>query len=146
MRADLWTPDTGIDRAATADLKICVLSLETLFPPETEEPAALPSSSPAHAPLAPVLAPIDALTLSLIDRTTLILLNKTDAFAPSAAHLAALRDALRAAGKEWAGCLADPRAEGDGGREDRPFWLVSIQGGEGLAELARGLKHQVQRR
>jgi tRNA modification GTPase len=112
-------------RAATADIKLCVLSLEALFPDTT----ARGTSNPAPAP-----APIDPLTLSLIDRDTLIPLNKTDSFKPTRAHLDALRDALRTQGKEW-----------DGGDDDR-FWLVSVKEGEGLTELAQGLKDQVQRR
>lgn len=111
-------------RAATADLKLCVLSLEALFPTTTDR------SAPA---------PIDPLTLSLIDRDTLILLNKTDSFKPTHAHLDALRDALREQGKEW-----DESRESGGGVKG--FWLVSVKEGQGLTELAQGLKEQVQRR
>ncbi|KAG0665376.1 mitochondrial splicing system protein [Rhodotorula mucilaginosa] len=117
--------ERAVERAATADIKLCVLSLEALFPDTT----ARGTSNPAPAP-----APIDPLTLSLIDRDTLIPLNKTDSFKPTRAHLDALRDALRTQGKEW-----------DGGDDDR-FWLVSVKEGEGLTELAQGLKDQVQRR
>lgn len=112
-------------RAATADIKLCVLSLEALFPTRARE-----RDTPNPGP-----APIDPLTLSLIDRDTLVLLNKTDSFKPTRAHLDALRDALREQGKEWYG------GGGVGG-----FWLVSVKEGEGLTEFAQGLKDQVQRR
>lgn len=116
-------------RAGTADLKLCVLSLEALFPTRARE-----RDTPNPGP-----APIDPLTLSLIDRDTLILLNKTDSFKPTRAQLDALRDVLREQGKEWYG--ADGVGGGVGG-----FWLVSVKEGEGLTELAQGLKDQVRRR
>ncbi|GAA5867482.1 hypothetical protein JCM3774_002919 [Rhodotorula dairenensis] len=134
--------ERAVERAASADLKICVLSLEALFPVNPEE------TTSSSAPSPPVLAPIDALTLSLIDRNTLILLNKTDSFSPTEAHLWALQAALRKEGKEWYGCLAATQGGEEGGEEgtERPFWLVSVRDGKGLADLAQGLKHQVQRR
>ncbi|KWU44682.1 tRNA modification GTPase TrmE [Rhodotorula sp. JG-1b] len=92
--------ERAVDRAGTADLKLCVLSLEALFPTRARE-----RDTPDPGP-----APIDPLTLSLIDRDTLILLNKTDSFKPTR------------------------------------FWLVSVKEGEGLTELAQGLKDQVRRR
>lgn len=105
-------------RAATADLKLCVLSLDQLF-----------SEQPASQPL------IDPLTLSLIDRHTLILLNKTDSVSPTPAQLEALRSALASEGKRWYGC-----------ESEQPFWLVSVREGTGLQELAQGLQEQVKTR
>ncbi|GAA5990684.1 hypothetical protein JCM10908_003188 [Rhodotorula pacifica] len=123
--------ERAIERAATADIKLCVLSLVQLFPPWADANSAVPA-----------VAPIDPLTLSLIDKHTLILLNKTDSFTPTPAQLRDLQRMLKQEGKEWYGSGADKAEEQSG----QPFWLVSVKEGRGLVELAQGLKVQVQRR
>ncbi|BGP29443.1 mitochondrial splicing system protein [Rhodotorula toruloides] len=99
--------ERAIEKAAVADIKLCVLSLDQLFP--------------SSAPNTPT---IDSLTLSLIDSHTLILLNKVDSSVPSSTQLEALERALDGEGKDWFG------------KGTEPFRLVSVKEGKGLRELA----------
>lgn len=122
------------DRAETADIKLCVLPLDELFP---TTPSTSPNSASTPAPR------IDPLTLSLIDQHTLIVLNKLDARAepPTAAQLSALEAYLRREGKSWAAAAA-PSEDG----LERAFAIVSVRDGRGLARLAERLKGEVKRR
>ncbi|GAA6052205.1 tRNA modification GTPase MSS1, mitochondrial [Rhodotorula toruloides] len=110
--------ERAMEKAAVADIKLCVLSVDLLF-----------SSSASNTPI------IDPLTLSLIDPHTLILLNKVDSSVPSSAQLEALERALESEGKEWFG---------KGTSE--PFALVSVKEGKGLKELARVMRGELKRR
>ena len=76
----------AIRRAEGADLKICLLSASSIF-----------SAS------SPLTATIPDLALSLVDRNTLIVLNKLDSISHSPAHFKAIARALAGAGKEWIG-------------------------------------------
>ncbi|BGP37373.1 mitochondrial splicing system protein [Rhodotorula kratochvilovae] len=121
--------ERAVARAETADIKLCVLPLDELFPPA--------SSSTTSAAGPPPPLHIDPLTLSLLEAHTLILLNKLDARAspPSPAQLAALEAYLAQEGRTWAGRGTE-----------RPFEVVSVRDGRGLAELAERLKGEVKRR
>ncbi|GAA5844858.1 hypothetical protein JCM9279_000019 [Rhodotorula babjevae] len=126
--------ERAVAKAETADIKLCVLPLDELFP-------SCPSSSSTSP--APALGPlIDPLTLSLIDHHTLIVLNKLDAHTepPTDAQLGALEAYLRREGKSWA---AAERSEGGAVGS---FALVSVRDGRGLAQLAERLKVEVKRR
>ncbi|GJN88029.1 hypothetical protein Rhopal_000985-T1 [Rhodotorula paludigena] len=130
--------ERAVAKAATADIKLCVLPLDELFPTTTSA-----SSSPPSPPLPP--APrVDPLTLSLLDAHTLILLNKLDSTSPpSRAQLDALAAVLAREGKSWLRAREGEEAEeGDG----RAFWPVSVKDGTGLAELAEGIKRELKRR
>ncbi|GAA6012626.1 hypothetical protein JCM10207_009061 [Rhodosporidiobolus poonsookiae] len=120
--------ERAVERAETADLKLCVLSLAELFPPSS------PSSSSSRAPH----LPLDARTLALLDSHTLIVLNKSDASPPSPAQLAALADVLEGEGREWMGMRSDDQGIG--------FTCVSVREGEGLGELAERIKGELKRR
>ncbi|GAA5908796.1 Mss1p [Sporobolomyces salmoneus] len=115
----------GIERALAkadvADIKLCIFSLEQLFP-----------DSASRSQLEPH---IDPLTLDLIDSSTLILLNKTDSFLPTKEHLEAISKNLSRAGKNWIGK----------GKE-REFWPVSVKEGTGLKEFAAGLMEELKAR
>ncbi|GAA5911017.1 hypothetical protein JCM8208_003958 [Rhodotorula glutinis] len=123
--------ERAVAKAETADIKLCVLPLDELFPssPSTS------STSPSPAPV------IDSLTLSLIDQHTLIVLNKLDAHdePPSTAQLGALEEYLRREGKSWAAAAGEEERAG-------AFALVSVRDGRGLAQLAERLKDEVKRR
>lgn len=130
-----WNALTSIDscRAATADIKLCVLPLDELFPTTASD--TLTTSSPPPR--------IDPLTLSLIDGHTLVLLNKLDStLPPSRAQLDALAAVLAREGKAWLGAREGEEDEGGG----RAFWPVSVRDGTGLAELAEGIKRELKRR
>lgn len=114
----LLTTHPRTRRAAVADIKLCVLSLDQVF-----------TSSSPDTPV------IDPLTLSLIDSHTIILLNKVDSSVPSPAQLGALERALESEGKEWFG-----RGTSE------PFRLVSVKEGRGLAELAEVMRAELKRR
>lgn len=73
-------------RAEGADLKVCLLSAASIF-----------STS------RPLTATIPELALSLVDRNTLIVLNKLDSIEYSPAHSGAIVTALAGAGKQWIG-------------------------------------------
>ncbi|GAA5948951.1 hypothetical protein JCM21900_003149 [Sporobolomyces salmonicolor] len=122
----------GIERALAkadvADLKLCVLSLEHLFPPSPSA-STLAATSPLSAPQ------IDPLTLDLVDSNTLILLNKVDSSPPTPEHLRLISATLESAGKHWLGRGWEP-----------PFWEVSVKEGTGLSELAEGLTGELKRR
>lgn len=102
------TTDCFEERAQTADIKLCVLSLPEVF-----------GSTEATKN---TTAYIDPLTLSLIDESTIILLNKIDGFSLTASHFRALSDALR----ERA-----PSIE---------FWPISVKEELGLREFVERLK------
>ncbi|KPV76884.1 uncharacterized protein RHOBADRAFT_51869 [Rhodotorula graminis WP1] len=125
--------ERAVAKAETADIKLCVLPLDEIFP--SSSPSS--SSTPAARAPAPV---IDPLTLSLIDHHTLIVLNKLDAHVepPTAAQLGALEAYLRQEGKSWAVAGARER--------EGAFALVSARDGRGLAQLAERLKGEVKRR
>lgn len=111
----------GSLRADVADMKLCILSLEQLFPNHASE-----------SPKDPV---IDPLTLELIDSNTLILLNKIDSFPPTSSHFEALSRSLSAAGKSWIGR-----------GHEKEFWPVSVKEGTGLREFADGLTKELKKR
>ncbi|BGP19030.1 mitochondrial splicing system protein [Rhodosporidiobolus nylandii] len=111
----------AVERAQAADLKLCVLSLPSLFPSSL-------SASPSPY--------IDSQTLSLIDSNTLIILNKSDTSRPSAEQLDALREMLRREGRNWMG-----EKEETGG-----FVCVSVKQGEGLGPLAERVKGELKER
>ncbi|GAA5998090.1 Mss1p [Rhodotorula paludigena] len=126
--------ERAVAKAATADIKLCVLPLDELFTPTAPGPPP-PSSPPPH---------IDPLTLSLLDAHTLILLNKLDsASPPSRAQLDTLAAVLAREGKSWLGARRGEEEEEGGGRA---FWSVSVRDGTGLAELAEGIKRELKRR
>ncbi|GAA5842893.1 hypothetical protein JCM3766R1_005694 [Sporobolomyces carnicolor] len=113
--------ERAIARADVADMKLCILSLEQLFPNHASE-----------SPKDPV---IDPLTLELIDSNTLILLNKIDSFPPTSSHFEALSRSLSAAGKSWIGR-----------GHEKEFWPVSVKEGTGLREFADGLTKELKKR
>ncbi|GAA6010848.1 hypothetical protein JCM11491_004564 [Sporobolomyces phaffii] len=119
----------GIERALAkadvADIKLCVLSLEELFPDSM-------SSSDRPSLASPT---IDSLTLDLIDSNTLILLNKTDSSPPTPTQLELISENLARAGKSWIGRGSE-----------REFWPVSVTGGLGLKELAAALTEKLKDR
>ncbi|GAA6047701.1 hypothetical protein JCM3770_001728 [Rhodotorula araucariae] len=123
--------ERAVEKAETADIKLCVLPLDELFP------ARSPPSSPAVIAARPVSPTVDPLTLSLLDPHTLILLNKLDALAaaPTPAQLAQLEAHLVREGKTWLG-----RGTASA------FELVSVRDGRGLEQLAERLKGEVKRR
>lgn len=116
----------GIERALAkadvADIKLCLLSLEELFP----------SSHTSDSSFTPS---IDPLTLDLIDSNTLILLNKTDSISPSPSQLSSISSSLTQVGKSWLGKGSE-----------KEFWQVSVKEGTGLRELAKGLTAELKRR
>lgn len=99
-------------RAAGADLKLCILALADVFPSS-----------------ASLEARIDPLTLSLIDRNTLIVLNKIDAFSLTPDHFKAVVSVLERANKVWLG-----RGEAN------ELWPMSVKAGTGFREFVEGLK------
>lgn len=108
-------------RADTADIKLCVLSLPEVFS--------------SDSPSSPLQARIDPLTLSLIDSQTLVLLNKVDALQVTAEHLDAIAHTLRNEGKTWLGA-----------ESERPFWQLSVKSELGLRDFAEGLRRELQKR
>ncbi|TNY23352.1 hypothetical protein DMC30DRAFT_32710 [Rhodotorula diobovata] len=131
--------ERAVAKAETADIKLCVLPLDELFPSSSSSS----SSSSSTSSTAPATPHIDPLTLSLIDPYTLLVLNKLDARGPpTRAQLEALKGYLRREGRRWAGARAGagPREESD------EFALVSVRDGTGLAQLAERLKREVKRR
>lgn len=110
-------------RAEQADVRLCLLSLPSLFP--------------AHSRGSDHLEPyIDPLTLSLINNNTLILLNKTDAFFPlSSSHHKSLNAYLESRSINWLN---------QGERVGHQFWPVSVKTGEGMKGLIMGLKAVLQ--
>lgn len=111
-----------MNRADVADIKLCLLSLEELFP----------SSHTSDSSFTPS---IDPLTLDLIDSNTLILLNKTDSISPSPSQLSSISSSLTQVGKSWLGKGSE-----------KEFWQVSVKEGTGLRELAKGLTAELKRR
>ncbi|GAA5924735.1 Mss1p [Sporobolomyces koalae] len=113
----------GIERALAkadvADIKLCVLSLEELFPQSAD----------------PEIPKVDSLTLDLIDSNTLILLNKTDSRPPTMSQLQLISQYLVRNNKHWLGR----------GREQE-FWQVSVKAGTGLKKLASDLTAELKTR
>ncbi|GAA5870864.1 hypothetical protein JCM16303_001610 [Sporobolomyces ruberrimus] len=117
----------GIERALAkadvADIKLCVLSLEEIFPtlaedsPVTTEPA------------------VDHLTLDLIDKDTLVLLNKSDSSVATSAQLRSISRYLEQAGKDWIGKGSEVELR-----------QISVKEGTGLNELAKTLTNELKRR
>lgn len=71
---------------------------------------------------------IDPLTLSLIDRNTLVVLSKADVFDLEAHHRSSLISLLKAEGKDWLGS------------ETEELWSLSVKTGQGMDELAQAFK------
>lgn len=109
-----------------ADLKLCILSLPSLFPSTKLSSSSTSSFQPF----------IDPLTLSLIDSNTIIILNKLDLFPQfENAHAIALEQYLKKEGKEWLGSNSTA---------SKGFWKISLneKGNvlDGLENLTEGLK------
>ncbi|GAA5885049.1 hypothetical protein JCM6882_007209 [Rhodosporidiobolus microsporus] len=130
--------ERAVQRAESADITLCVLSLSELFP--APPPTTAPSSTPSPSPPSPQPY-IDPQTLSLLTHSTLLILNKADTSPPTPGQLAALADKLRAEGKRWAGMRTEKEPEGGEG-----FVVVSVREGEGLKGLAERLKGELKRR
>ncbi|GAA6062695.1 hypothetical protein JCM10212_004753 [Sporobolomyces blumeae] len=114
--------ERALAKADVADIKLCVLSLDELFP-------STPTPSADESPR------IDPLTVDLIDANTLILLNKTDSTPPGPSQLAAVSNRLASMGKVWLGRGSD-----------KEFHLVSVREGTGLKALANSLTDELKRR
>jgi tRNA modification GTPase len=117
------------DKAGHSDLKICLLSLPTLFP----------SSSCSR--LTPV---IDPLTLAFIDLNTLIVLNKSDLLNYSKEHGKRLVSYLRQEGKEWIGFNDSTSSNSPG--QNQGINIISLQESTGLSDLVESLKSILQNR
>lgn len=111
------------DRADVADIKLCVLSLEEIFPRLAEDSPA--TTEPA----------VDHLTLELIDKDTLVLLNKSDSSVATSAQLRSISRYLEQAGKDWIGKGSEVELR-----------QISVKEGTGLNELAKTLTNELKRR
>ncbi|GAA5973263.1 hypothetical protein JCM11641_003040 [Rhodosporidiobolus odoratus] len=127
--------ERAVERARKADIKLCVLSLSELFPPSSASSAMHTASSSCTPSAYPSLL-VDAQTLSLIDPSTLLILNKADTQPPSTEQLELLVTRLTEEGKEWWGIDA----------EDRGMVCLSVTEGKGLSGLADRLKAELKRR
>ncbi|KAK4046862.1 mitochondrial splicing system protein [Microbotryomycetes sp. JL201] len=108
--------ERALMRADSSDIKLAVLSLPAIIRGGSVE--------------------IDELTLSLIDESTLILINKVDEKLFDERTALAIRDALKVAGKRWIGHCD----------ESHGLWPISVQEGQGLSELSAALLKELKHR